>query len=416
MKSPPLLPVLLGLSLVANAALAWLVLRRPAAAGPSSAPTGITTAAAPAKPAPTPGALSAPLVDRLAAARTPDELKGAVAELRAAGLPDSLIRMVVQAAVGEDFMRSQRAIFDISAVPYWRDPLPTPEQTKAIRALERERRALLADLGLPRSPAEEAMRQRQYATLPEAKAAALEKIQQDYNDLRQELYTAQRDRRPEDWMAQEKLLREEQQRDIDALLTPTEKFEWELRTSNTAGAVRRQVAKVDVTEEEFRALFVAQRDYEQVAAPGGRVQGPPSPEQQDRALAAWDAKQAELRRVLGDDRYREVALATAGPGGNRMNEFFALRPEMRADQVTAVLRMAQSIPIELMRETNVPGLSADERRARAAAVQERHRADLTKVLGADAARDLIASGALPTLSRPAGAPVPGFRLPLPGGG
>lgn len=414
MKNPPLLSVLLGLSLVANAALAWLVLRRPAAAEPSSVTTGITTAAAPAKPAPTPGALSAPLAERLAAARTPDELKGAVAELRAAGLPDSLVRMVVQAVVGEDFMRRQRAIFDFSAVPYWRDPIPTPEQTKAIRALERERRALLADLGLPRSPAEEAMRQRQYATLPEAKAAALEKIQQDYNDLRQELYTAQRDRRPEDWMAQEKLLREEQQRDIDALLTPTEKFEWELRTSNTAGAVRRQVAKVDVTEEEFRALFVAQRDYEQVAAPGGRVQGPPSPEQQDRALAAWDAKQAELRRVLGDDRYREVALAAAGPGGSRMNEFFALRPEMRADQVTAVLRLAQSIPLELTRETNVPGLSADERRARAAAVQERHRADLTKLLGADAARDLIASGALPILSRPAGAPVPGFRLP--GGG
>ncbi len=415
MNKPPFLPVLLGLSLVANGALAWLVLRRPAAAaGPSSAPTGITTAAAPAKLAPTPGALSAPLADRLAAARTPDELKGAVAELRAAGLPDSLVRLVVQAAVTEDVMRRRRAIFDYAAVPYWRDPTPTPEQTKAMRALDREVRTLLADLGIPPSPLEQAMRQRQFAGLPEAKAAALEKIQQDYNDLRQDLYTAQRDRRQEDWMAQEKLLREEQQRDIDALLTPAEKLEWELRTSGTAAAVRRQVRGVEVTEDEFRALFVAQRDYEQVAAPGGRVQGPPSPEQQERTLAAWDAQQAEMRRVLGDDRYREVALATAGPGGGRLNEFFALRPEMRADQVTAVLRLAQSMPLELMRATNVPGLSADERRARAIAVQERHRADLTKVLGADAARDLLASGALPTLSRPAGAAAPAVRLP--GGG
>lgn len=416
MKTIPLLPVLLVLSLAANGALAFLALRGPAAAGPASsvatAASGAANAATNARPAS--GALAAPLAERLAAARTPADFKDVVAELRAAGLPDSLVRMVVQAAVGEDFARRQRAIFDFSSVPYWREPTPTPEQNKAIRALDRERRALLADLGLPPSPFEQAVRQRQFGGLPEAKAAALEKIQQDYNDLRMELYS-QRQGRNEDRMAQERLLREEQQRDIDALLTPAEKMEWEVRTSSASANLRRQLREVEVTEEEFRSLFAAQRTYEQVTQPGGMFpQGRRSADQQEAALDAWDAQQAELRRVLGDDRYRKAALAGANSFAPQLNAFLEARPQIGADQMVAILRLPQAIMAELTRATDVPGVSSDERRVRMTAVQDRYRAELTQLLGATTAQELIATGALPGFSRPPGAASPAVRLP--GGG
>lgn len=416
MKTIPLLPVLLVLSLAANGALAFLALRRPVAAGPASsvatAASGAANAATNARPAS--GALAAPLAERLAAARTPADFKEVVAELRAAGLPDSLLRLVVQAAVGEDFARRQRAIFDFSSVPYWREPTPTAEQTKAMRALDRERRALLADLGLSPSPFEQSVRQRQFGGLPEAKAAALEKIQQDYTDLRMELFS-QRQGPNEDRLAQERLLREEQQRDIEALLTPAEKLEWEVRTSGAAANLRRQLREVEVTEEEFRSLFAAQRSYEQVTQPGGSFpQGVRSIDQQEAALDAWDAQQAELRRVLGDDRYRKAALQSPNVFGSRLNEFIEARPQLGSDQVAAILRLPQAISVEMARANSGPGISADERRARTAAVRDRIRAELTQLLGATTAQELIATGALPGFGRPPGATPPAVRLP--GGG
>jgi hypothetical protein len=283
-----------------------------------------------------------------------------------------------------------------------------------MRALDREVRTLLADLGIPRSPLEQAVRQRQYGGLPEAKAAALEKIQQDYSELRQDLYTGQRDRPMEDRMAQEKLLREEQQRDIDALLTPAEKLEWEVRTSSAAANVRRQLRDLEVTEQEFRALFAAQRTYEQVTQPAGQPMGPRTLEQQELALEAWEAQQAEQRRVLGDERYRKLLLESVDRYGPRTAQFLRASPELGADQIAGVVRLSQSLSLELQRATGGQNLPPAERQARTAAVQDRYRAELTQLLGAAKAQDLIATGGLPGFGRPGGPASGAVRLP--GGG
>ncbi len=414
MNRVPLL--LLVLSLAANGVLAFLVLRPAGGAAPGAVPAS-TSAAKGAASAPGGGAsgsLTAPLAERLAAARTPEDFKGALDALRAAGLPESLVRQVVRAAVSDEAMRRRQAIFDFTAAPYWRDPNPTPEQTKAMRAVEREVRALLADLGIPPSPLEQALRRRQFGGLPEAKAAALEKIQQDYQDLRQELYSAQRDRPMEDRMAQEKLLREEQQRDIDALLTPTEKLEWEVRTSSTAANLRRQIGSVEVTEQEFRALFAAQRTYEQVTQPSGLSMGPRTVEQQELTLAAWEAQQAEQRRVLGDERYRKLLLESVDRFGPRTAQFLRASPELGADQIAGVMRLSQSLSLDLQRATGGQNLPPAERQARTAAVQDRYRGELTQLLGAPKAQELIATGGLPGFGRPGGPASGAVRLP--GGG
>lgn len=60
------------------------------------------------------------------------------------------------------------------------------------------------------------------------------------------------------------------------------------------------------------------------------------------------------------------------------------------DQIQAIARMNAMLPAEMMRETNVPGLSNEERRARGSAVTQQYQDALTQFVGADTAKELMA--------------------------
>lgn len=408
---------LLALSIAGNAALGLLLARRaslPAGGGAAPA-TPVASAAPKASPdkSSTLAAAAAKLTEKLAAPRTGANLREIAAELRAAGFSDLLVKMVMQSLVNEELMRRQQAIFDWSAVPFWKEPRPTPEQQRAMRELQKERRALLADAGLPASPMEEAFRRRQYGGLPEAKIAALEKIQQDYNDMRQEMFEQQQRGgavNGRDIAAQQKMLQEEQERDIAALLTPEEKTEYELRTSNTANQVRSQLRGIDVNEQEFRDLFAAQKAYE--AANPRATSGPASVAQLQSGLAAWDDYQRTAQTVLGADRYREYLLSSQ-LNGTTAKTFFAERPGITTSQIQDLARLTRTIPIE-MQQASAPGLSNDERRAQMAAASEKLRARVVQILGAQYAQEAETARVLP-LPRTGSTATPAVRLPGSGG-
>lgn len=372
-----LLLSLLALSLAANAGLALHALRRPAlAAAPSAAaPQPVATAKAPSR-ALAPDASS-----------NPDDLRAVAADLRAAGLPESLVRRVLQAIVADEFAQRRLAIYDDAATPFWKNASPTPEQNRAMRALDRERGALLADLGLGRSPEEVAARRRHFGDLSDAKLAALEKVQQDYNELRQDLFDQQRNgggSRSQNSGVQMKLLDDEFRRDVEALLTPAEKAEYDLRSSETANRLRSQVRQLDLTEQEYRALFAAQKSYDDGR---GNVEGPRSAEQVQGDVDRWDELQAAARGTLGDERYKQYLIGSQLAGRNA-EQFFAERPTITVDQIQAIARMNTAIPVEMMREVNAPRLSNEERRARAAAIAQKYQEALAQLVGVDAAREL----------------------------
>lgn len=349
------------------------------------------------------GVLTAPFVERLAAARTAADFRSVMAELRGAGVPESHVRPLVLAAVEDNVLRHRQADFDHAVGPYWREVDLAPGPDEAMRDIL----SLLAELGSPSSPLEQARRRRQYGGLPEAKAATLEKLLHDHAARRRELYSTPVDRREGDEVArQDKLLREEQQRTLDTLLTPEERLEWDLRHSRTAEILRRHVRDIDLTEAEFRALFAPQRKleeefhalgygwrvYKDTPPPRGLLSGVggwSSLEQLERVLAAWDAQQAETRRVLGDDRYRTVALAAASLSWKSATHLLKTRPELTVDQVTAILRMEWSLPIDVQRAEGGSGLSLEERRTRKTAVEDRYRDELAKLLGAATAKEIF---------------------------
>ncbi|WP_415909098.1 hypothetical protein [Oleiharenicola sp. Vm1] len=402
---------LLGLSLAGNALLGYFVVRHAAggAGGAGATPVAVAAPAA-SRSGPAPAAVAAELTRKLAGPQTPASLREIAAQLRASGLSDAVVKLVMQSLVNEELTRRQRAIFDWAAVPYWKDPRPTPEQLKAMRELQKERQALLAALDLPLSTMEEAIRRRQYGNLSEAKIAALEKIQQDYRELRQEMFESQRGGSGgRDLAAQQKLMQEEQERDIAALLTPEEKLEYELHTSNVSSQLRSQLRGVEVNEAEFRALYAAQKAYSAATAGGNATV-----EQREAGLGAWDAYQTAARGALGEERYRQF-LVTSQLGNANAATFFSERPTITTDQIQGLARLVRAMPVEMQRELSAPGLTNEERQARLTAVTSRLRAQAVQILGEQYAQEAENARILPMLRGP-GAVLPAVRLPIPGGG
>lgn len=386
MRSRVLL-VILALSFAANAALGYLLFFRwrgdthPSAADrPTAAETRAPRSAAPIA--------VHQLGQTISTAQTVGDFRDLAAQLRAAGWSDDVVTMFVRSLVSQEFSRRHRQIFDWASVPFWRDTPLTPEQQDRWRALDREQRDFLLALNLPRTEQERAKWRRDYGNLSDAKLNALEKIFRDYGDLRQELQANQRTsgaRAEKDSEAQSRLLSAEMQSDIEALLTPEEKAEYDFRRSGDFAALKMQLGNVEVTEQEFRALDAAQKAF-RATQPGSSLE----PENANQ-LAAWDGWQRQVRATLGDERYRAFVAAQLAPAAPR---FFAEHPGVTAAQIQALARLQRTAPFELQKEMLAPNLTGEERQARVTAVNQRFRAQLVDILGPQYAAEALAKNVL----------------------
>ena len=408
----PAIILLLALSLGGNALFAFLYFRR--AENPTSPTISPAHAAAPAAASArttstTSAADLAKLGQRVAAARYEDDFRSLAADLRAAGMPESLVILVLQSAVQQEHRRRRTAIFDFASLPYWKNVQPSAAQQRALRAVEREMRETLASLGLPPLPEQVHNRQRQFGNLPEAKISEIERIQQDYWDLRTELMEQQRQNpRGQDVAAQLRMIAAEQDRDIAALLTPDEKLEFDLRNSPASMQLRGVLQNIDATEEEYRAIYPAYAAY--MATTFNSFGPAADPRSQQSALAKWDEFAATARNNMDPDRYRQFLIASnvvpnAAP-------FFNARPDITVQQIESVVRMSRSLSVEMQAEATAPGVSSEERRARVAALGQRYRDQATQLLGPQYAQELFSQNVI-VLPRSDGS-VPAFRLP--GGG
>ena len=191
-----LMPVLLGASLVANAALVAIHQQR--GEGAQSAPKrGAVRAADDAqalrfeKPqGPATGAGAA-----IAEAIAGDNLERLRDELRASGLDEESVRMIVSVRLWrryQDRMKALQPAPDPSS-PWWKDEdgggRQTKEQREQSRLLRDEQRAELERLlgKDPRAAETNPWLARQYGYLPSEKREELQRLEQDYNELSSEL-------------------------------------------------------------------------------------------------------------------------------------------------------------------------------------------------------------------------------------
>lgn len=251
---------------------------------------------------------------------TREELPGLIARMRAAGYPPSVIRSLVSMMVSNLYGERRKALqATAEPTPFWKGGNRPPglqvssEVRLARRELAREQQALMKELLGPDATdpdgPESALAERMFGPLSAEKVSQLQQILSDYSDLRQSItgsgLVVGAGRLPED---QEKLalLAKEQDADLRALLSPTEYFEYQVRTGPTASLLRSQLAAFNPTEEEFRAIVRVRLAQSDGLSDGTMSLSPDESTRQNQALAA----QLESEGALTPDRLAEFKIAS----------------------------------------------------------------------------------------------------------
>jgi hypothetical protein len=301
----PFLILLLGASLIAN-----LLLFKNRPASISDAPSA---ASAPSKkPGDTAPALSAE-VWSLVASGDP----ASVEKLRALGLPESLINTLIRHQTDLRYRERGNSLLTASASqPYWSAKFDrirygsyySPEFIDLRRQKQAELKALLG----PDYRKDDLIQDPRTAFLPPAKAEQLREIEEDYSAMMQSFAANDWVTLPED-REKRAFLEKQKRADLAELLTPEELTAYELRSSPTAGNLRRELATIDLTEDEFKTLYALRKPYDErprteggtaIVIGAGSYSFTAPLNSQER-----DALNAEIKAALGDERYAEYERA-----------------------------------------------------------------------------------------------------------
>lgn len=222
------------------------------------------------------------------------------ANLLAAGFSRGATRGAVMALLRSHDNRARAALFKASPLPpYWMttaSTAPTPEQLALFGRTQAERMRVMRELFPEERDKQLATLRATYGALPDEKLQRLDDLEADYKLRRQQMLAGRSgpilpwDRDP---IAQ---LDAAKQRDLQDLLTPAEREEYNFRTSNIATEIR-QLPEFNPTEAEFRALFAARSAFEErtrLAAASATPQ---------QIMQAQQELNAQLLSALGAERF-----------------------------------------------------------------------------------------------------------------
>jgi hypothetical protein len=226
--------------------------------------------------------------------------------LRAAGVPEDMIRALVREQIQSRYRAQIRAIEEAGRGdrPWWQNsgrPVLTPEQRAEVRRLQREMRTEVERVLGPDEG--QGTRAGTYAFLPPDKAEAARQIDADYAEMAREM----RDRMEEFRLPSDRdavrLLEEERRADLATLLSPEEVFQLEMRTSSVSSRLRREIGAVVQSEEEFRKFYEMAVAFDQQYGREGAGQ----PMARGDRAAAEAAFRQQIMDMLGPERTAEVA-------------------------------------------------------------------------------------------------------------
>lgn len=352
---------LLALSLAANA---WWLIRgsRGAFRSPDAASLNVPASPA-ARPVNAANTGDAPAADRDAAASrgvvwrraaTPEEWRQLAADLRAAGFAEEDVRFLIYRSA----LNRARERGELGQLPFWHQGYESKFGRALREKISREANdAVAAALGdAPRridpDPVRRAAR---YGNLPDEKVAQLDKIEQDYG----EVYWQQR-RAGETGDALDtfegrqriRLLEEEKERDLAAVLTSEELADYQRRGSRGSRLVITGVQDIEVSEAEFDALYAVQKNH---LASLPREAG----EAELAAALHGNAAPAEqVRAILGDGARFHAYMAKVDPVYAQAASFAKSQPALPLDRVYALYQL-QSAALLAVAQTGTGRKPAD---------------------------------------------------------
>jgi hypothetical protein len=376
--------LIIAASLTANAALVAVVaINSPWVLhlGPSISPATVQVAAArPAAAAEPPGGQAG---QRTWASLKGEDLKSLVARLRATGFPPGVIRAIVKAQLDEQLRAQRKELVDrTGSRPYWSARFGNfdPKTLTALRNINIEENKTIRDLvgtdDDPGNPFGNAFRQDSMSGLSKEKYSSIQAIQSDFNEMRNNVYGDTNGvMLPED---KEKMdyLQKEEKAEIAAELSPEELFEYQLRTSNTAGQLRSKLSAFNPTEDEFRAIFKAQQDFDKQY---GSVDEPLSPDQQKEREAHQPELLAKIQDAVGPDRMADYRMQT-DPNYQQVSRLVD-RLELPAAATQQVVEVQSEISKRADAIRKDPSLSDADRGSQLAALADEATGRITAVMG-----------------------------------
>jgi hypothetical protein len=237
------------------------------------------------------------------------------------------------------------------------------------------------------------------AGLPVEKAARVEKIKRDYDEVRARVaaeYAAAGASFPgglNGFLRQLALLEREKRVDLAAVLSPRELEDLELRDTTAGQTVQRLLGDTDVDDDRRRAVFRLQLEFDDRFGLTFDV-SPPALLERERARREMNE---QIRATLGDGWF---AAWLRGEGAD-----FAPMAELAAQQ-----QLPPSASVELWRAKNefalrhleittAPGLTAQQRRAARAILVQQTEIRLMGILGGGAVQ-LARDGVFQWLPKP----------------
>lgn len=244
-----------------------------------------------------------------------------IERLRSIGCPEQTIRDIVISDLDKLMAPRVEALYGRRTdLQFWHseeeelaNERDNREISRAQRQIDNEKRAVIEEL-LGADLIRERLRlkgehdyyERRLAFLPEERRSDIRKVLEKYDELQQRV-------REKEWEEAEPLtmqdraelrrLREQEEAELDALLNPTEREQYELWMSDTANAVRHATYAMDISREEFLVIYNARKAFDQQWA--ARDPNLMDDGTRSRMELARQQMESDLQRQLGAERFAE---------------------------------------------------------------------------------------------------------------
>ena len=388
-------PLLLAVSLLANATLAVLIWHPSAAVSADSEQRRTSFS---------PGTLSAKEGPRLspaaAAAFTDDNPEALRDLLRASGLSEEMVRAIVQMRLWKKYESRFKANSPQSAESaanqaWWKDDRDqqngwNKRQTKAQRDETRRLQRELKDeserlLGV--DPNQNRWQSQQFAFLAPEKRQSLLDIQQDYQELIGEVQQDSQGFRLASDEEKLRYLQAEQKRDLEALMTPAERQAYELRQSPTAQQLRGKMTLLNASEQEYLTIFPLQKAFDEKYNPQLSDPFGPGPERDQKYWKERREAEAQLQNqiksVVGEARFAESVRQQDYDW--RQLEAATRRLTLPADTPARIYALRDTTAVAAQQIADNPSMAADQKKQALAELAAGARAQVRAGLGDDGA-------------------------------
>jgi len=311
-----------------------------------------------------------------------DDLTVFTTNLRAAGIPDELLRAAIGAQIQARFQTREEVLRPKRKLKFWqRDDSRTSMETGlALLDIRREKAKLRTQLLGPEIEAAGDT----YSIVPASSRDLVRAIKEDYDTmidaLRNQAGFAPTDGEREQIV----FLEREKLRELREHLSAEDIVKLEMRTSPLTERLREALRNFDVTEQEFGAIFLANRGLDRYRrpTPGDENNGSTSYTDQQRQKADQAQIKADLKAALGDERYAAYQQSQVFEYGRLVDMIHrANLPEAAAQQAFA---LREGVSAESNRIHEDSTLSYEQKHAALKTLAEKTRAQMITVLGAEA--------------------------------